>query len=110
MEFSKGEKLYAEIVQRAWDDDEFKKELVANPVVAIENFTGKKLNIPANKKLVVRDQTDESMVYIYIPAKPKTDYELNEKQLDMVSGGIIDNCFPDIIDWMERLKKEGPIN
>jgi hypothetical protein len=90
MEFTQEQKLYAEIVQKAWDDADFKKQLVENPVAAIENFTGKKLNLPAGKTFVVRDQTDESAIYINIPAAPKAvDAELNDAQLEAVAGGII---------------------
>ena len=98
MEFSQEQKTYAEIVQKAWDDADFKKELTANPVSAIEKLTGKKMNLPAGKTLVVRDQTDESTVYINIPVQPENtaDVELNEEQLELVAGGIIGpgGCFP----------------
>jgi hypothetical protein len=88
MEFSQEQKSYAEIIQKAWDDADFKKELTVNPVDAIEKLTGKKLDLPAGKTLVVRDQTDESTVYINIPAKPNMeDVELNEEQLEVVAGG-----------------------
>ena len=90
MEFTQEQKLYAEIVQKAWEDTAFKKELVANPLATIEKFTGKKINLPKGKTLVVRDQTDGSVVYINIPATPKksVDVELNEEQLEAVAGGI----------------------
>ncbi len=94
MEFSQEQKSYAEIVQKAWDDADFKKELTANPVVAIERLTGKKMNLPAGKALVVRDQTDESTVYINIPAKPEMDFELSEEQLEAAAGGIFIPYFP----------------
>jgi hypothetical protein len=95
MEFSQEQKTYAEIVQKAWDDADFKKELTANPVDAIEKLTGKKLDIPTGKKLVVRDQTDESTVYINIPAKMNLDnVELNEEQLEVVAGGGEDIPLP----------------
>ncbi len=88
MEFSQEQTLYAEIVQKAWDDADFKKELTANPVGAIEKLTGKKMDIPAGKTLVVRDQTDESTLYINIPTKQSMDdVELNEEQLEVVAGG-----------------------
>lgn len=87
MEFTQEQKLYAEIVQKAWDDADFKQALVANPLNAIEKLTGKKLNLPEGKTLVVRDQTDESVVYINIPAAPEVDAELNEEQLEAVAGG-----------------------
>ena len=90
MEFSQEQKTYAEIVQKAWDDADFKKELTANPVAAIEKLTGRKLNLPTGKTLVVRDQTDESKVYFDIPAKPNLeDVELNEEQLETVAGGSL---------------------
>lgn len=87
MEFSQEQKLYAEIVQKAWEDADFKNELVANPVAVIEKLTGRKLDLPAGKTLVVRDQTDESTVYINIPAQPQMDVELNEEQLEAAAGG-----------------------
>ncbi len=90
MEFTNEQKSYAEIVQKAWESHEFKSELTANPVEAIEKLTGRKLDIPAGKTLVVRDQTDESTVYINIPAKQVTDdLELSEEQLETVAGGTI---------------------
>ncbi|QNS41684.1 TOMM propeptide domain-containing protein [Chryseobacterium manosquense] len=90
MEFTQEQKLYAEIVQIAWEDENFKKELVANPVEAIENLTGRKLNLPKGKTLVARDQTAEDTVYINIPAKPEMDLELDENELEVVSGGSLD--------------------
>jgi hypothetical protein len=99
MEFTQEQKLYAEIVQKVWEDASFKEELIANPLAAIEKLTGKKLNLPEGKTIVVRDQTDESTVYINIPATPKqaVDAELSEEQLEAVAGGIIDGdggCIP----------------
>lgn len=88
MEFTQEQKLYADIVQKAWEDTQFKSELVANPVAAIEKLSGNKLDLPEGKRLVVRDQTDESTVYINLPSKTNTeDVELNEDQLEAVSGG-----------------------
>lgn len=95
MEFTQEQKLYAEIVQKAWENAEFKKELIADPAAAIEKFTGKKLDLPEGKTLVVRDQTDESVVYINIPVSSKSavDAELNEEQLEAVAGGTALDVF-----------------
>ena len=87
MEFTQEQKLYAEVVQKAWEDAEFKKALMENPLEAIEKLTGQKVSIPEGKTLVVRDQTDEATVYINIPAQPEVDAELNEEQLEAVAGG-----------------------
>jgi hypothetical protein len=101
MEFSQEQKSYAEIVQKAWEDADFKKELTANPVEAIEKLTGNKLYIPAGKTLVVRDQTDESTVYINIPSKPNMeDVELCEEHLDLVAGGGEDMPIPFIFPFI----------
>ncbi|UKB83916.1 NHLP leader peptide family RiPP precursor [Chryseobacterium sp. MEBOG06] len=90
MEFTQEQQMYAEIVQKAWNDAEFKKELMANPVAVIEEFTGKKVSLPEGKTIVVRDQSDESTMYINIPAKVQIDAELNEEQLEAVAGGVWD--------------------
>ena len=101
MEFSQEQKTYAEIVQKAWDDADFKKKLVSNPVEAIEKLMGKKLDLPVGKTLVVRDQTDESTVYINIPAKLNLeDTELNEEQLEIIAGGGEDTPLPFTIPAM----------
>jgi len=101
MELTKEHQIYADIVQKAWDDVEFKKELIASPVAAIEKLTGKKMNLPEGKSLVVRDQTNDSTVYINIPAKRTTDdVELNEEQLEAVAGG---NMIPTTRDVLKGI-------
>ncbi|WP_299618550.1 NHLP leader peptide family RiPP precursor [uncultured Tenacibaculum sp.] len=99
MELTKEQELLQEVIHKAWEDESFKQELVANPVAAIEKLTGQQVNLPEGKTLVVRDQTNESTVYINIPAEPNMeDVELNEDQLEAVSGGTINPwvTFPDI--------------
>ena len=93
------------MIQKAWEDAEFKKELTANPLNAIEKLTGVRLNLPEDKTIVVRDQTDESTIYINIPAKQEMDdVELNEEQLEAVAGGRSD--FP-IIDILPPFPPKG---
>ena len=111
MEFTQSQKAYGEIVQKAWEDPQFKRELMANPAEAIEKAIGYKLNLPEGKTLVVRDQTDESTVYINIPAKPNMgDVELNEDQLEAVAGGFIPFPFLPLVASLPgilSLPKEG---
>lgn len=91
MEFTQEQELYGKIVQKVWEDTQFKSELMANPVAAVEKLTGQTLNLPQGKSLVVRDQTDESTVYINIPVNPIVeDVELNEYQLEAIAGGQTD--------------------
>lgn len=88
MKYTQEQKQYVQIVEKAWEDAQFKAALVTNPVAAIEQLTGQKLDLPEGKTLVVRDQTDVSTVYINIPAKLNTEnVELNEDQLEAVAGG-----------------------
>jgi hypothetical protein len=85
----KSQELVNSLITHSWEDTSFKNRLVANPVSAIEEFTGKKMNIPAGKTLVVNDLTDEGYAYITIPAKPDFDsLELSDEQLEMVAGGL----------------------
>ncbi|WP_309848050.1 class IIb bacteriocin, lactobin A/cerein 7B family [Chryseobacterium sp. SLBN-27] len=89
MELTLEQQLNAQVVQKAWDDAQFRSELVADPVGAMEKLTGHKINLPAGQKLVVVDQTNDSTVYFNIPKKPNLDaLELTEEQLEQVSGGI----------------------
>ena len=87
MELNQEQNFFAKVVQKAWEDADFKKALVENPLATIESFTGKKLNLPEGKTLVVRDQSDDSTVYINIPAAPEVNAELTEEQLEAVAGG-----------------------
>ena len=82
------EEILAQVIVKAWEDETFKKELVEAPFKAIENLTGKKLNLKEGSKMIVTDQTKKDTFYFNIPSKPNIDdLELNEEQLDMVAGG-----------------------
>ncbi len=88
MEIIAEQKMYAQVVQKAWEDNQFKSELMANPLEAIEKLTGEKLIIPQGQTLVVKDQTDKSTIYFNIPRKIEIDeLELTDEQLEMVAGG-----------------------
>ena len=90
MEFTQEQKLYAEIVHKAWENAEFKSELMANPVETIEKFTGNKITLPEGRTLVVKDQTDASKVYLNIPGKVDLEsVELTDEQLEIVAGGEV---------------------
>ncbi len=79
-------KVIQSVVNKAWDDPQFKSDLVASPKAAIEAATGTK--IPDGVKIVVTDQTDTSKVYVNLPPKPDFDnMELTDEQLEQVAGG-----------------------
>ena len=76
------------VVNKAWDDAQFKSKLIANPKSAIQSATG--LSVPADVKIVVNDQTNEETVYLNIPPKPDYDnMELTDEQMEQVAGGEV---------------------
>lgn len=84
----KGAEFVKTLVEKAWESSAFKEQLLKNPVAAIEQITGKDLS-DNDKKIVVEDQTDESVIYLNIPVKPRIEeLELTEEQLEVVAGGI----------------------
>ncbi|RKS95387.1 putative ribosomally synthesized peptide [Flavobacterium limicola] len=86
----KGAELMRALVEKAWESAEFKEQLVKNPLRTIKEFTNNSFTIPENKKLLVEDQTNESIIYLNIPAKLNLDeMELTDDQLEMVAGGDI---------------------
>ncbi len=88
MELTKEQKLFQTIVEKAWEDADFKAALINDPVNAIEALTGVRLHIPEGKTIKVYDQTDENKVYVNIHAEPSLDdVELTDEQLEIVAGG-----------------------
>jgi len=88
MQLTKEQEVLKQIINEAWENEIFKQELIDNPVTTIEKLTGRKLDLPESKELVVRDQMDENSIYINIPPKQNLeDMELNEEQLDAAAGG-----------------------
>ncbi|WP_310467519.1 NHLP leader peptide family RiPP precursor [Chryseobacterium ginsenosidimutans] len=84
----KKEQIIQAIISKAWEDVEFRKELLSNPIEAIERLTGVAVVLPEGKELIVVDQTDKSKVYVNIPAEPEIDnIELTEDQLEIIAGG-----------------------
>ena len=94
MEITLEQRLNAQVVQKAWEDTQFKSELLANPVESIEKLTNNKISLPEGQKLVVVDQTDVSTVYFNIPRKVDvSSLELTEEQLEQVAGGLTPAAF-----------------
>lgn len=80
--------LLESVVAKAQESETFRLQLINDPEAAIESFTGKPMTIPAGKRLVVRDQTSESTIFLNIPKNLSVDdLELTEEQLEAVAGG-----------------------
>jgi len=87
------QKFVNKLIEKAWEDADFKKRLVADPNKAIEEYTGKRIELPEGIRLVVNDQTDPRYLDINIPPKFDSDVyediELTDEQLEAVSGGVV---------------------
>ena len=102
------EDLIKKLIEKAWDNDTFKEQLVNNPEVVIEQELDSKMTIPEGLKLVVEDQTDSNIVYLNIPRKIEfDDFELTEEDLEKVSGGCGGACVfgivlgvIQVVDWI----------
>jgi hypothetical protein len=79
------EKNLKTIINKCWEDEAFKQELIANPVQAIEKLSGQPLDLKG-KRIVVSDQTDTSVAYLNIPANP-ANMELTDLELEAIAGG-----------------------
>lgn len=80
------EKVMTQILNKAWNDEQFKQNLVNNPEATLVEYLGR--SFESDSKIVVLDKSNPDHVYITIPPKPSLeDMELNEEQLEMVSGG-----------------------
>jgi len=73
MNITPQQETYAQVVQKCWEDADFKQKLVSDPIGTLESFTGRSINVPEGKTLVVRDQTNESSIYINIPPPVETE-------------------------------------
>lgn len=83
-----GVEILNKLYQNSWRDPEFKERLIGAPSATIEEIIGH--SISPDKRFIVEDQSDESIIYFNIPAKPDFDsLELTDEQLEAVSGGDI---------------------
>lgn len=77
----------APVIAKAWQDANFKKQLMANPKGVLEKEFG--IKFPANLQIEVREES-ASKLYLVLPPKPSSG-ELSEDQLEGVAGGA---CIP----------------
>lgn len=102
----KKQQIIQMVISKAWEDVEFRRELLVNPVEVIEKLTGVEVVLPEGRELVIVDQTDKSKVYVNIPSDPTIeDIELTENQLEIIAGGgqtvwtnLVNSLFPTLKD------------
>jgi hypothetical protein len=83
------EEKLAPVIARAWQDEAYRKELVANPKGVLRKEFG--VELPEGLAIEVLEESPAKL-YIVIPPKP-TD-ELSDEQLEGVAGGV---CIPAVI-------------
>ena len=94
----KGQEFLAEIYREFWRNESFREKLLEDPVQTLNEFTGRKAHLPKGKKIVIEDQTNPNHIYLNLPVKPiLDDVELNEDQLELVTGGAQEASFWDAI-------------
>lgn len=76
------------LIQRAWEDQTFKQELLSNPKAVYAKESGEEL--PKDMEIEVIQET-ANKVYLVLPTNPVTantsEGELSEEALEAVAGG-----------------------
>jgi ABC-type bacteriocin/lantibiotic exporter with double-glycine peptidase domain len=106
----KKQQVLQAIISKAWEDTNFRKALISNPIEEIEKLTGVKVELPEGRELVIIDQTDKSKVYVNIPAEPEMEnMELSEEQLENIAGGgqmmwnkLVQDLFPNLEKFIKN--------
>jgi hypothetical protein len=76
--------LEAKIVKRCWENEEFRKEFLADPSASIVKHLA--LPVVSLPKIVIHQEGPGSW-HIVLPAKPANANELSEEDLEKVAGG-----------------------
>lgn len=85
---NQAQELMNTLITKSWEDSNFKKQLIADPVATIEQVSGDKLVLPKGVNIVVNDFTEVDYDYMIIPAQPDFDeLALSEEQLETIAGG-----------------------
>lgn len=81
-------KLEHNLIERAWEDETFKQELINNPKAVINRES--KLQLPEELEVEVLQET-VNKVYLVIPensAQLAAEAQLSEEDLERVAGGV----------------------
>ena len=73
---------FGPIVSKAWEDEEFKNRLLADPCAVLKEHG---IDWPTDVALKISENTDKA-VHLALPVKPSN--ELEELDLENVAGGI----------------------
>ncbi len=82
------QKAYGKLVAKAWSDDEFKVELLSDPMRV---FKENSIEVPEGIEVRMVENTADTMHFI-LPPEPSD--ELSDDELCSVSGGVCFSKFP----------------
>ncbi|HEV7489152.1 MAG TPA: NHLP leader peptide family RiPP precursor [Thermoanaerobaculia bacterium] len=66
--YDKEQKKYAKVIVKAWTDDAFRKQLIANPRQVLE---AEGLEIPAGVDITVTPHSSRSSIVLFLPPRPQ---------------------------------------
>jgi hypothetical protein len=76
--------LETKLIEKAWKDPEFRKEVLRDPKGMFEQYLGQKL--PEQVEIFVHEE-DASTLHFSIPPAPSNVRELSDGDLEKVAGG-----------------------
>ncbi len=76
--------LETRLIEKAWKDPEFKREVVKDPKGMLEKQLGRKL--PLELKIIIHEE-DPHTLHFTLPPAPSNVSELSDDELERVSGG-----------------------
>jgi hypothetical protein len=85
MDQNEQNKTLAQLIAKAWADDNFKKKLLSDPAAVLK---AEGVELPAGMEVHAVEDT-ETMHHLVIPTKPT---ELSEDDLEKVAGGMLCQC------------------
>ena len=84
--------IIATTLIKAWEDDDFKEELLAAPIDTIERLTGERIRFNTELYPAINSQPIFENYVIPIPSYVTyEDVELSEQELDLAAGGVTPN-------------------
>jgi hypothetical protein len=97
----------AMLIARSWEDDKFRKRLLADPRGVLAEALG--IEIPGSVSVQVQEESPSAMV-LSLPARPKAS-ELSDVDLEQVAGGakgsITGNSQPCAANSSQAVAKAG---
>lgn len=85
MDQNEQNKKLAQLIAKAWADENFKKKLLSDPAAVLK---AEGVELPAGMEVRAVEDT-QTMHHLVIPTKPT---ELSEDDLEKVAGGMLCQC------------------